>query len=460
MDGTHPATLVSSASYAPNGFWSTAYLGNGTHEVYSYGSRWLTGMQLMTAGGGTLYSFTLSHAPDAQITGSTDSLNGNWAYTFDEFNRLRTATKSSGGTVLTGLSWDYDRYGNRWNQNLTGGSGIPTTASFSGSTNRATTALSQDAAGNVFNDTMHNYVYDAENRIASVDGGVGYIYDAEGRRVGKTDGTVYTVDASGGVLDEVNGSTWMRSEILLGGRHLATVNTAGVIFVHSDWIGTERARSNMSATICESATSQPFGDNVQKAGSCDVSPDFFTGKPRDTESNLDDFGARYFSSQWGRWMSADWTAAPSSVPYATLTNPQSLNLYAYVGNDPIDGQDADGHARYIPPTTSQVWTSAADADSACMFEIHNCITSPSAPHDQVPPAPSADSTTPASAQQQGSVEDRVIIGAAGAANVYVGADKAAASVVAAISTPVTTGARGCCCCLRGVSGRPVRWQPA
>jgi len=94
-------------------------------------------------------------------------------------------------------------------------------------------------------------------------------------------------------------------------------------------------------------------------------------------------------------MSADWTAAPSSVPYATLTNPQSLNLYAYVGNDPIDGQDADGHARYIPSTTTDAWTSGANADSACLFEIHNCVT-PGAPNDEPPPAPAPESITPAS----------------------------------------------------------------
>jgi len=28
---------------------------------------------------------------------------------------------------------------------------------------------------------------------------------------------------------------------------------------------------------------------------------------------------------------------------ASLRNPQSLNLYTYVGNDPVDGVDADGH---------------------------------------------------------------------------------------------------------------------
>jgi len=204
-----------------------------------------------------------------------------------------------------------------------------------------------DIAGNVLSDGLHGFAYDGENRIAQVSGGVSYIYDAEGRRVGKSDGTVYTVNTGGAVLDEVNGSVWKRSEVTLGGHHLATVNAAGVVFVHGDWLGTERARSSASGVICQTETSLPFGDDAVVTGGCTVaSPDFLTGKPRDAETGLDDFGARYLSSQWGRWMSADWTAGASAVPYATLTNPQSLNLYAYVGNDPVDGEDADGHARY------------------------------------------------------------------------------------------------------------------
>jgi RHS repeat-associated protein len=52
----------------------------------------------------------------------------------------------------------------------------------------------------------------------------------------------------------------------------------------------------------------------------------FTGKERDSETGNDDFGARYYSSQFGRWTSPDWSGAPSTVPYAELVNPQSLNL--------------------------------------------------------------------------------------------------------------------------------------
>jgi RHS repeat-associated protein len=69
----------------------------------------------------------------------------------------------------------------------------------------------------------------------------------------------------------------------------------------------------------------------------------FTGKERDPESNLDNFGARYMASVDGRFMSPDWSAAPTGVPYADFDNPQSLNLYSYVKNNPTTVGDPDGH---------------------------------------------------------------------------------------------------------------------
>jgi hypothetical protein len=45
----------------------------------------------------------------------------------------------------------------------------------------------------------------------------------------------------------------------------------------------------------------------------------------------------------GRFMSPDWSAKVEPVPYAKLENPQTLNLYAYVGNNPLTRRDLDGH---------------------------------------------------------------------------------------------------------------------
>jgi RHS repeat-associated protein len=68
-----------------------------------------------------------------------------------------------------------------------------------------------------------------------------------------------------------------------------------------------------------------------------------TGKERDAESGNDYFGARYYASSMGRFMSPDWSAKAEPVPYAKLGDPQTLNLYAYVGNNPLDRTDPTGH---------------------------------------------------------------------------------------------------------------------
>ena len=69
----------------------------------------------------------------------------------------------------------------------------------------------------------------------------------------------------------------------------------------------------------------------------------FTGKERDSETSLDYFGARYYSNGLGRFVSPDWSATPVPVPYADFCDPQSLNLYCYVRNNPVWRADLDGH---------------------------------------------------------------------------------------------------------------------
>ncbi len=69
----------------------------------------------------------------------------------------------------------------------------------------------------------------------------------------------------------------------------------------------------------------------------------FTGKERDSGSGNDYFGARYYASSMGRWLSPDWSAKIMPVPYVKLDNPQTLNLYAYVGSNPLTRTDPTCH---------------------------------------------------------------------------------------------------------------------
>jgi RHS repeat-associated protein len=69
-----------------------------------------------------------------------------------------------------------------------------------------------------------------------------------------------------------------------------------------------------------------------------TSQQFSSGKERDAESGLDYFGARYYSSNMGRWMSPD----PKQPSAKHLMNPQKWNKYAYVLNNPLSLVDPDG----------------------------------------------------------------------------------------------------------------------
>jgi RHS repeat-associated protein len=63
----------------------------------------------------------------------------------------------------------------------------------------------------------------------------------------------------------------------------------------------------------------------------------FTGKERDSESGNDYFEARYYSSTMGRFLS------PDDPKFSEKNDPQSWNMYSYVGNNPLSKTDPTGH---------------------------------------------------------------------------------------------------------------------
>jgi RHS repeat-associated protein len=252
-----------------------------------------------------------------------------------------------GGGVPT-YTYAYDRYGNRWQQN----GPYTMLLTFNTNSQNQMDGYSYDAAANLLNDGNHSYTYDAENRIIQVDNGqiASYVYDGDGQRVQKTASSVvaqYLLDLSGDTITELNSSgVWTRGEVYAGGRHLATYgggSTGTTYFIQTDWLGSERARALPNGDVAETCTSLSYGDGQTCTGVADPSPNHFTGKQRDSESGLDQFGARYYANSMGRFMIPDWAARATAVPYAEFGDPQTLNLYAYVRNNPLFKADADGH---------------------------------------------------------------------------------------------------------------------
>jgi RHS repeat-associated protein len=339
-DSNHPGTLLSGAHYNAAGSLTSTTLDNGAIvEARTYDGRFrLTAMSDNAIG--LSYSWAIpsnGYAPNSNIVAVNDSVNGNWSYGYDPFNRLASASTSG-----QSYTYAYDRFGNRWQQNGT----HPMIESFTGNNNRmdpGTAGYTYDAAGNLTYDGTTTYTYDAENRVISAynqsNGTTTYVYDAEGRRVRKKVNGVATdflYDPNGKEIAAVNGSgAWLRGEVYGAGRHLATYYGGTTYFNFADHLGTERVRANMSAPPpYETCTSLPFGDWLNCTGG-DASPMHFTGQERDSESGLDNFGARYDSSSLGRFMTPDPLGG-------SLADPQTLNKYAYVRNNPLNLTDPTG----------------------------------------------------------------------------------------------------------------------
>jgi RHS repeat-associated protein len=203
----------------------------------------------------------------------------------------------------------------------------------------------------------------------------GYIYDAEGRRVAKgsvtsfvcdptTSGfsaavneTDYVLDQAGYQVTEmgsdINGSmAWAHTNVWAGGQLLATYSAitdtnnqpdAALHFYLNDWLGTRRVQTDYAGIQEQDCSSLPFGDSLSCTQSIQGPTEHHsTGKKRHQESNNDYFGARYYASTAGRFLSPD----PSGLVYADPTNPQSLNLYSYVRNNPSLYIDPDGDFCY------------------------------------------------------------------------------------------------------------------
>jgi RHS repeat-associated protein len=134
-------------------------------------------------------------------------------------------------------------------------------------------------------------------------------------------------------------------------RMLAVRNSnslAGPVVHLTDWLTTQRMQTNAAGAAEEECYSYPFGDGLTCTPSgADATEQHFMSKMLDAESGLDYFGARYLSSDLGRFMTPDFNNIPEDgpepVPYAVLRDPRSLNLYAFVENNPNLWIDIDGH---------------------------------------------------------------------------------------------------------------------
>ena len=273
-------------------------------------------------------------------------------YTYDNLNRLQSATETAAGTQTPTWkqTFDYDRHGNR-----TFNAGNTTTLSQNVSAkitnpiintsdnrlkkdqdNDTITDYDYDRSGNLTLDAENRrFVYDAENRQTAFFAATNntqtpdatYEYDGEGKRVRKISGqteTIFVYNASGQLIAEYFNEL------------PAEPKTS---YLTSDHLGSPRIITDEGGIVISRHDYRVFGDEIQ-AGVANRTTDQgyssddeirkqYTGYERDKESGLDFAQARYYNSAHGRFTSVDPLTASASI-----RNPQTFNRYSYVLNSP------------------------------------------------------------------------------------------------------------------------------
>jgi RHS repeat-associated protein len=115
------------------------------------------------------------------------------------------------------------------------------------------------------------------------------------------------------------------------------VSGNSIYYYVQDHLGTSRMMITSTGTACYDADFTPFGGEMVVTNTCTQNYKF-TGKERDPETGLDNFGARYNSSNFGRFLSPD----PKILNMRLLVNPQRWNKYAYTINNPLRYFDPNG----------------------------------------------------------------------------------------------------------------------
>ena len=235
--------------------------------------------------------------------------------------------------------------------------------SYDAASNRITTAGFQyDAAGNQTRVVRADgsavfYEYDAANRLAKVRNQnqnviASYTYGETNQRMMAQDGddnsnqrTYYLWSGPSVIAEYVEtpaspaAPRWRKNYIYMGGRLLATQEPDGsnelVEFHHPDRLGS-RVVTRSDGSSYEQVT-LPFGVAIN-GESTGTNNRRFTSYDRSEITGLDYAVNRSYDSAQGRFTQVD----PIGMAAVTLTNPQTLNLYAYCLNDPVNSLDPAG----------------------------------------------------------------------------------------------------------------------
>jgi RHS repeat-associated protein len=254
---------------------------------------------------------TCTYSYDALARLSSDNCGSAWSqtFTYDQF-----------GNIAKSGSLSFAATYNNKNEIATLGSNVPT----------------YDASGNLLTintGTLHTYTWDAENRVASIDGKT-VIYDALDHVV-EEGPALQILYGPTGKIGVQSGQTNTRTYLGLPKGAEIIYDGASVVYQHPDLLGNGILGTNNTQGKVFDRFFAPFGEIYDNSGSETAN---FTGQFQDLDSNLYDYEFREQSPVQGRWLNPD----PSGMSSALLSDPQTLNRYAYVRGSAMGMTDPNG----------------------------------------------------------------------------------------------------------------------
>ncbi|MDE3091022.1 MAG: RHS repeat protein, partial [Chloroflexota bacterium] len=351
-----PATLsgsnnyVTASNYNPASQLTSLAFGNGVTTNYTYNSQNLRLTQLTTSG--VLQNLQYQYDDVGNIRTITDTIRSEISnFVYDDLDRLTNVT----GAYTQG--WVYNPIGN-----ITSRTGVDAATFTYGDaahkhavTQVGSTTYAYDPNGNMTSRAGQTLQYDAENRLTQVISGTvttQYVYNGDGARVKKTVNGVTTYYV-GNWYEVTNGAA--TEYYYFAAQRVAMKQGSTVTYLLGDHLGSTSVAVDASGALQSRQTYYAFGG----MRTSDVAPitsitDYnYTGQKLDSDG-LMYYNARYYDATIGRFAQAD-TIVPDQF------NPQSLNRYAYVRNNPVRYTDPTGYCEGDPD----------DPDDRCWREVRH-----------------------------------------------------------------------------------------
>lgn len=341
---TNPANGVFTFSYNSLGQRTGIDYPNGVTTTYTYDaiSR-LVNMLTQNTVPSTINTYTYTHDNVGNRTGMTDTA-GTHNYTYDEIYRLVQATHPA----LPTEQYSYDPVGNRIGTTVDAGNRLLEDATYT---------YQYDNNGNMTQKTnrttgeITTLTYDTQNRLVQVTKPgmtVSYKHDPFGRRIEKNVNGIITKYLYDGedIVIEYDGNGNMIAKYTHGhgiDEPLSMEKNGQSYYYHQDGLGSITALTDGVGDLAHRYEYNAYGKITSVLDPNLKQPFIYTGREYDEETGLYYYRARYYDADIGRFISEDPIGLAGGI-----------NVYAYVGNNPVNWIDPLGLYWQYSQSTGQL----------------------------------------------------------------------------------------------------------